>query len=173
MDRSAKQRGKVAHTARPGKPKGNAVNSLIEMRDESTRAVQEAEVWEEVEMIVDSGASGTVVNENMIKAVEATNVKSDVSYKLADGSRVHHMGEKAFTAITDQGHVRQMVAAVTEVDDALLSVSKVVKAGNRVVFDEEGSYIEHKTSGEVTPLIGQRGLYKLKMWVLRDQSHPF
>ena len=101
------------------------------MRDESTRAVQETEVWEEVEMIVDSGASGTVDNENMIKAVEAKNVKSDVSYKLADGSRVPHMGEKTFTAITDQGHMRHMVAAVTEVDDALLSVSKVVKAGNR------------------------------------------
>ena len=66
-----------------------------------------------------------------------------------------------------------MVAAVTEVDDALLSVSKVVKAGNKVVFDESGSYIEHKSSGEVTPLIEQRGLYKLKMWVPKDQSYPF
>ena len=69
--------------------------------------------------------------------------------------------------------MRQMVAAVTEVDDALLSVSKVVKAGNRVVFDQSGSYIEHKISGEVTPLIEQRGLYKLKMWVPKDQAHPF
>ena len=66
-----------------------------------------------------------------------------------------------------------MVAAVTEADDALLSVSKVVKAGNKVVFDDSGSYIEHKVSGEVTPLIEQRGLYKLKMWVPKDQSHPF
>ena len=124
-------------------------------------------------MIVDSGASRTVVRDDMIKAVEAINVKHDVSYKLADGSRVPHMGEKAFTAFTDQGHMRKMVAAVTEVDDALLSVSKVVKAGNRVVFDEDGSYIEHKESGEVTPLVEQRGLYKLKMWVPKNQSHPF
>ena len=84
----------MAHTARPGKPEGDTVNSLIEMRDESTKTVQEAEVWEEVEMIVDSGASGTVVGENMIKAVEAINVKKDVSYKLADGSRVPHMGKR-------------------------------------------------------------------------------
>ena len=83
------------------------------------------------------------------------------------------MGDKACTAYTDQGHLRQMVAAVTEVDDALLSVSKVVKAGNRVVLDQSGSYIKHKQSGEVTPLIEQRGFYKLKMWVPRDQSHPF
>ena len=58
-------------------------------------------------------------------------------------------------------------------DDALLSVSKVVKAGNRVVFDPTGSYIEHALTGEVTPLIEQRGLYKLKIWVPRDQSRPF
>ena len=66
-----------------------------------------------------------------------------------------------------------MVAAVTEVDDALLSVSKVVKAGSRVVLDQSYGYIEHKISGEVTPLIEQRGLYKLKMWVPKDQAHPF
>ena len=124
-------------------------------------------------MIVDSGASGTVVGTNMVKAIEAKNVKDNVTFKLADGSRTPHMGEKAFKAFTDQGHVRHMVAAVTELDDALLSVSKVVKAGNRVVFDEGGSYIEHKASGEVTPLIEQRGLYKLKMWVPEDQSCPF
>ena len=69
--------------------------------------------------------------------------------------------------------MRNMVAAVTEVDDALLSVSKVVKAGNRVVFDDDGSYIEHKYSGEVTPLVASGSLYKLKMWVPKDQSHLF
>ena len=66
-----------------------------------------------------------------------------------------------------------MVAAVTDVDDALQSVSKVVKAGNKVVFDDGGSYIEHKPTGEITPLTEQRGLYKLKMWVPKDQSCPF
>ena len=124
-------------------------------------------------MIVDSGASGTVVGETMIAAVEAINIQKDVSYKLADGSRVPHMGETTFKAYTDQGHIRHMVAAVTEVDDALLSVTKVVKAGNRVVFDDNGSYIEHKESGEVTPLVEKAGLYKLKMWVPKNQSRPF
>ena len=141
--------------------------------DESMRTVQEADEWEEVEMIVDSGASGTVVGANMVKAVEAANIKSDVSYKLADGSRIPHMGEKSFKAFTDQGHIRHMIAAVTDVDDALLSVSKVVGAGNRVVFDSDGSYIEHKESGEVIPLVTQGSLYTLKMWVPKNQSHPF
>ena len=66
-----------------------------------------------------------------------------------------------------------MVAAVADVDDALLSVSKVVRAGNRVVFDDEGSHIEHKQTGEVAPLSEVGGLCKLKMWVPRNQSYPF
>ena len=113
---------------------------LVEMRDEMTMAVQEAEVWEEAQMIVDRGASGTVVGANMVRAVEAKNIQPDLTYKMADGSRVPHMGEKAFTALTDQGHVRQIVAGVTDVDDALLSVPRVVKAGSRVVFGQSGIY---------------------------------
>ena len=109
----------------------------------------------------------------MVKAVEAVNAKNDIFLQMADGSRNPHMGEKSFKAYTDQGHLRHMTAAVTEVDDALLSVSKVVKAGNRVVFDDSGSYIEHKVTGEVTPLFEQRGLYKLKIWVPKEQSGPF
>ena len=65
------------------------------------------------------------------------------------------------------------MASVTDVEDALLSVSKIVKAGNRVVFDDSGSYIEHKLTGEVSYMTEQRGLYKLKMWVPKDQSRPF
>ena len=81
------------------------------------RHAPRTQVWEEVEVIVDSGASGTVVGENMVKAVDATNIKSDISFKVADGSSTPHMGEKAFKAYTDQGHLRHMVAAVTGVDD--------------------------------------------------------
>ena len=43
-------------------------------------------------MIVDSGASGTVIGEHMVKAVDARNARSDITYKLADGSKVPHMG---------------------------------------------------------------------------------
>ena len=53
------------------------------------------------------------------------------------------------------------------------SVSRMVKAGNRVVFDSEGSYVEHKDSGEWDPLEEQGGVYTLKLWIPRDQSSPF
>ena len=92
LERSAKQRGKVAHTARPGKPNDSAVNMLVEMRDELTMAVQEAEVWEEVEMVFDSRASGTVLGANLVRAIEGKHIQPGLTYQMADGSRVPHMG---------------------------------------------------------------------------------
>ena len=123
--------------------------------------------------MVDSGASHTVIGHDMVKAVEPTGRKPGVSYQLADGSRVPHMGEKSFRAYTDGGLLRNVVAQVTDVHKPLFSVGRMVKAGNRVVFDDEGSYVEHKESGEWVPLDEQGGVYTMKLWVPRDQKCPF
>ena len=40
-----------------------------------------------------------------------------------------------------------MTAQVTEADQALMSVRKMVQNGNRVVFAEEGPYIENVRTG--------------------------
>lgn len=58
-----------------------------------------------------------------------------------------------------------MTAQVCEVNKALLSVSKMVRAGNRVVFEEEGSYVEDRTSGERMYMNEVGGMYMLKLWV--------
>ena len=77
------------------------------------------------------------------------------------------MGEKAFQGYTDgEGIKRGIKAQVCEVNKALLSVSKLVQAGNRVVFDPQGSYIEDTTTGEQMWLKEVGGMYTLKMWVL-------
>ena len=67
-----------------------------------------------------------------------------------------------------------MNAQVTEANKALLSVSKLVSVGKRVVFDQEGSYIESTKTGEWIPLVENNGNYVLRLWVHRDQSQrPF
>ena len=52
-----------------------------------------------------------------------------------------------------------------EVNKALLSVSRMVQAGNTVVFSSSGSYVEDKNTGERIPLREQGGMYMLKLWV--------
>ena len=124
-------------------------------------------------MAVDSGASFTVIGEDMVKAVTAQNARPDIKYEVADGSHIPHLGEKQFNAFTECVLLRRLSAQVAEVNKALLSVSRIVQAGNRVVFDSDGSYIEHKTSGEWTPLEEKGGIFTLNMWIPREQSSPF
>ena len=75
--------------------------------------------------------------------------------------------------MTDSGISHNITAQVTDVHKALLSVAKTVKAGNRVVFDEKGSYIESKKDGTRTPIEWSNGGYALKVWVHKNQSSPF
>ena len=79
-----------------GHPRDSAasIKLLIEEREESVNSIHGSEVWLEVEMIVDSGASGTLVGGSMVKAVEAKNVRNDIKFKLADGSKVPPMGKR-------------------------------------------------------------------------------
>ena len=60
---------------------------------------------------------------------------------------------------------RNLTAQVCEVNKALLSVKRVVQAGNKVVFDADGSYIEDKSTGEKMWLREENGMYMLRMWV--------
>ena len=63
-----------------------------------------------------------------------------------------------------------MTAQVCAVNKTLMSVSKIASKGNRVVFDDAGSYIEDKTTGERTWMTQVGGMYSLKMWVSRQSS---
>ena len=103
-------------------------------------------------MAVDSGATETVIGEDtlkFIKMLEGQALRRGVKYEVANGVRIPNLGEKQFDAATEDGSIRQITAHVCEVNKPLLSVSKMVAAGNRVVFSPEGSYVEDVNSGEV------------------------
>ena len=46
-----------------------------------------------------------------------------------------------------------------------MSVRKMVNAGNRVVFEPDGGYIENVTSGSRITMTDKGGMYTIKMWV--------
>jgi len=135
--------------------------------------VNELEVtgeWEEIEMAVDSGATETVVGEGDLLSIETKEgpaSKRGTEYEVANGVRIPNLGEKKFTAHTEEGGIRSLTAQVCDVNKPLLSVKKVIAGKNRVVFDEDGSYIESKVTGERTRLHEQGGMFMLKMWVQR------
>ena len=59
---------------------------------------------------------------------------------------------------------------VCEVSKAVMSLHKIVQAGNRVVFEKEGSLIEDKVTGERMELREEGGMYMIKLWVQRTKG---
>ena len=140
----------------------------MEITPVRVNVVEEVQEWEEVEMAVDSGATETVVGEDMIKGVETKQgeaTRRGVQYEVASGELIPNLGEKSFVAYGEQGQVRAIKAQVCEVNKALLSVSRMVRAGNKVVFSGSGSYVEDENTGERISLREQGGMYMLKPWI--------
>ena len=74
-----------------------------EMHQDSLNGCDEkVDEWEEMEMLVDSGASVTVVKPDQIKAVNASDPDPKKYYVMADGSVIYIKGEKLFRAATDE-----------------------------------------------------------------------
>ena len=79
--------------------------------------------------------------------------------------RIPNLGEKEFNGTSEEGLIKSVKAQVCDVNKALLSVKKMTGAGNRVVFDEEGSYIEHKQSGRKMWMREENNMFVLGLWV--------
>jgi len=121
-----------------------------------------------VEMAVDSGATETVMPEDMLAPIETREGEASrrgIMYEVANGVQLPNLAEKKFVGISAEGVARGLIAQVAEVNKSLSSVAKVVRGGNRVVFDSEGSFIEDKETGERMWMEEKGGMYMLKMWV--------
>ena len=143
------------------------LNMLTTIQPESLNVVSH-DGWEEIELTVDSGAGETVVPEGMINSVEMREgpaAKSGVQYECANGERIPNLGEQKFMAYTQEGCQKRMRAQVCDVTKALLSVRRLVEAGNRVVFEENNSYIEDIYRKEKMYLQEKHGMYTLKVWI--------
>ena len=73
-----------------------------------------------------------------------------------------------------EGSVYTMAFQVAGVSKALRAVSRIVGAGNRVIFDDPntvGSFIENKATGKKTPLRQHNGVYYLDVCVKPGQGY--
>ena len=131
---------------------------------------EKAEEWEEVEFLVDSGASATVISEDMVKAVSASEPNHSRRYRLADGSTIPSLGTKRFKGVTNEGAENILTASVTKVGRHLLSVAQLVPKGGKVVFapaNKGGCYIETAKGNSKIGIEHNAGLFMLQLWVPR------
>ena len=100
-----------------------------------------------------------------VEVKEGAASRRGVEYEVANGVRIANEGEQKFAGSSEEGVERTLTAQVCDVNKALLSVRKVVAAGNKVVFNDSGSYIEDKTTGERMWMSEQNGMYMLKLYI--------
>ena len=60
---------------------------------------------------------------------------------------------------------------LSDVNQGLLSVRKMMESGYRVIFDEDGSTITDKESGEVMNMRDDGSMFLLKLWCKQQPSN--
>ena len=118
---------------------------------------------------IESGAAETVIPEHVgaqYARVATMASESGLEYQSATGQPIKNLGEKTLNLMINDGSMRQMTMQVAEkVSKPLGSVSRICAVGHRVVFDDDGSYSEHKETGQVTWLRQENGVYVLDAWI--------
>ena len=87
-----------------------------------------------------------------------------VTYTAANGGELPNEGEQTVSFVTNEGQKRHMIFQIAPVGKPLASVSRIVHKGNRVIFDDEVSYIEHKATGQRTYMVEKNGVYVVDAW---------
>ena len=122
-------------------------------------------------MAVDSGATESVIPSEALTSVptvEGQTSRRGVLYEVANGTQIPNEGEKRFIAVTEEGIEQKLVLHVCDVNQGLISASKLAAAGNRVMLDDDESYVEDKISGQRTWLENRNGMCSMSLWVRRQ-----
>ena len=91
--------------------------------------------------------------------------KKGAKYRTATSQAVVDLGEKR-VLVSSQGVVRGLKGRSVDVSKMLLSVYDMCKAGHRVVFDLDGSFAEHKTTGQKTNFILRNNTWDLDLEIV-------
>ena len=87
--------------------------------------------------------------------------------------RKNHLGVRDVYVITNEGQPCVMRMQVTNVTKALMSVSNICDSGHRVVFEKDGGYIEHLTSGATTRFQRRNNVYQIRLQLALDEISDF
>ena len=81
--------------------------------------------------------------------LETDKSRSGACYASATGEPIPNLGEQKLPFATKEGSMRAMTFQAAPVAKPLGSVKRICQAGHYVIFDENGSYIANKTTGEL------------------------
>ena len=124
--------------------------------------------WRRLSVAIDSGACDNVANpedlpNHTVRETKASQEGHD--FVSATGETIPNLGEMQVPAWTREQTLRAMTFQAAPVTKPLGSVKKICKAGHVVVFDDDGSYIINKSTGEINMLREEGGNYMLDLLI--------
>ena len=129
--------------------------------------------WERVQVTADSGAIDSVIPRSMARSVrvkETAASRQGLKYRAANGTAILNEGEKPIRGYSNEANLIDMTMQVAEVTKPLGSVRAMVKAGNKVVFDNGDSYILNKATGVKTRMEDRNGAFVFDIWVPKGNN---
>jgi len=148
-------------------------------QDAAINAVNEQNTgnWEEMEVIMDSGAHISVGPPKTgvtagYTVEESADSKAGVTYTAANGSPIPNLGQRIMAVMTEEGSVRGVVQQVADVTKDLEAIRAVLKTGHAVIFNDDGtgngtgSFMVNKQTGEHN-VIHDNGMdYVMRRWII-------
>ena len=138
-----------------------------------TSSTAETPQREKLDLTVDSGVAVSALPRAAV-ASYPTKAVPEKNYTAASGHPVPTLGQRTPVLQFQNKTIGAVDFEVMDVSKPLLSVSRMVARGHRVVFDAEsngGSYIQNTHSGKRLRIYERNGVYVVPSWV-RPFSGP-
>ena len=132
---------------------------------------------DEILCLMDSGSSLNGINvakeipEYLPHCVESEASRRGDSAKCANGTGLKHEG-KVKVHVEAGGQEFDIDFCNIKTHMPILSVRRVVKNKNRVLFEDEGGHIEIKATGMRIPFFEHEGVYFLKLKIKKPAAQP-
>ena len=122
-----------------------------------------------IRAIIDSGAEDTVTPPKTLpsEVVPSPMSQAGQTYRAANGAAIANFGKTVFSFNTANGTKCVMPFQVADVEKPLVSVARMTDAGNRVVFEKGGGYVESTQTGRRVRLQRDGNVFVLDMFVPR------
>ena len=137
-------------------------------------AANESPQWERLVLTVDSGASDTVIPSSVARNLPILHSsKVGIEYEVANGGVLVNLGERKAKVIMSRESDAPFIMSfqVVEVHKPLLAVSRLVKAGHKVLFDDVDPHILLST-GQKLKMTDNGGTYEVEIWIENPAGDP-
>ena len=125
----------------------------------------EGMLWERVRCKLDSGAHEWVFSPSTAEVfpVKPTFASENgVNFVAANGSPISNYGQNSLAAYDENWNPVTVSVQIGEVKSNLAVGMRIVQAGNRIILDEGGSFIENQATGDLIAIRHEGGMLHVR-----------